>query len=515
MRKYHSTISKKINIVLGITAIEIMLFILFSIVLLERNKSFTDNLIHDIAPGNLASTELFTAVLSSKSLIKNWVFVDLKSNTPEKKKLKILHYQVLPNLLDEFIKHTAEWNQEEKALIHNIVASINDSLIPQHLYIMNTLNQFDDYSNPMIMMQIMPLVEQEDDYVIALTNRILKKIETVLAINRKKILDTQKKIEKSIQLYEILLISFGVLLFLLTLYSAFYLSKILTKPINKLISATRTISRGNLDVQVSLNTKDDIQELGDNFNQMTKALSVNEKRLKESNRTKDKFFEIIAHDLRSPFNAFVSVTEMLKNNYDSLNDVRKKAFIQNIYDSSLFINSLIDNLLQWAKTQNNQLLFSPTPTNLPYLINHTIELLKNQARQKEITIIHATDKSIITEIDVNLIKTVLRNLISNAIKFSPPQSNIHVYIEEKKNDDIQVFVKDHGIGLTQEDIKKLFRIDINTKFIGNTYDKGSGLGLILCKDFIEMHHGNIYVESEVNKGSIFSFSIPKKQNKDE
>ena len=237
------------------------------------------------------------------------------------------------------------------------------------------------------------------------------------------------------------------------------------------------------------------------------ALKKSEAELRELNATKDKFFSIIAHDLKSPFNGILGFSDMLKREARELD-------IDSIVQSAGIINSsakhafnLLENLLEWARMQQGKILFEPKTFLLNGLVNAEIDLQKNIADQKAIALINDIHKHIILSADENMIRTIIRNLISNAIKFTPKNGKVTV---EAKSDNGQLLisVSDTGIGMKKEIIEKLFKIETSFTSRGTENEKGSGLGLLLCKEFVEKHEGTILVESEPGKGSMFQFSIP-------
>lgn len=234
----------------------------------------------------------------------------------------------------------------------------------------------------------------------------------------------------------------------------------------------------------------------------------NEIRLKELNSTKDKFFSIIAHDLKSPFNGILGFSELLikrvrKSDYKG---VDRYAEIINM--SSKKAMELLSNLMEWSRSQTGRLEFNPEFIDVVELINSVTELLKTVAENKSINITLNIPHNLILNADKAMIETVLRNIISNAIKFTQKKGVVIISAEEKENIFL-VTVKDNGIGIEKDNLEKLFRIDGGFSSSGTENEQGTGLGLILCKDFIEKHNGEIWVESELEKGSIFYFTLPK------
>lgn len=238
-------------------------------------------------------------------------------------------------------------------------------------------------------------------------------------------------------------------------------------------------------------------------------ISKQKNKLNELNSTKDKFFSIIAHDLRSPLGSFKNISEMLGDLYYEISEQEKLELINLMSSSSKNIYTLLENLLDWAHSQKGTLQFNPVLTDIKIIIDNTISLLSISADAKTIKLINKLTYPLFITIDPNLITTVVRNLLANAIKFTGNGGIIEISSKDE-DEAITISFKDNGIGINEEIKDKLFRIDINPTTLGTSSEKGSGLGLILCKEFIERHNGKIWVESELGKGSTFSFLIPKK-----
>jgi len=242
-----------------------------------------------------------------------------------------------------------------------------------------------------------------------------------------------------------------------------------------------------------------------------KNTEINQQRenLQELNNTKDKFFSIIAHDLKSPFNAIMGFSELLvqqvnEKEYDEIGQ-----YANYILQSSEKAVSLLTNLMDWARSQTGRMEFIPEKFEMVYFIKAIVPIFDDIARQKSITIFTDLPFNIPAFADEGMISTVLRNLISNAIKFTKPGGEIVISAIQNQTE-IVVSVKDNGVGIPQDTIGKLFRIDENYTTKGTNNERGTGLGLILCKEFVEKHGGKIWVESEEGEGSTFSFSLPAK-----
>lgn len=224
------------------------------------------------------------------------------------------------------------------------------------------------------------------------------------------------------------------------------------------------------------------------------------------NAEKDKFFSIIAHDLKTPFNSIIGFSEILVEQVKEKNYLGIEEYTGIILQSSQRAMDLLMNLMEWSRSQTGKMEFNPAYFQLTELINAVELLFKNAAGQKSIVITNTLPCNIAVYADKNMMSAVLRNLISNAIKFTRSGGEIIISAEEKEG--LTVSVIDNGIGIPKDRIEQLFRIDENYSTSGTQNEKGTGLGLILCKEFIEKHGGKIWVESEEGKGSIFYFTIP-------
>ena len=243
------------------------------------------------------------------------------------------------------------------------------------------------------------------------------------------------------------------------------------------------------------------------INKMNEEIQKQTYKLKRLNSTKDKFFSIIAHDLKNPFNSIQGFTELLIDNYKDYDDEKKLKFLKIIKGSSSKASNLVSNLLLWANNQSGGMNFHPIKIELATLVSESISFIEIEAINKNITIINNVDSHVLVFADENMIDTVMRNLISNAIKFTYSKGEVQIFSEMKDNF-VEICVKDSGIGISQENLSNLFDIVVKNTSIGTANEHGSGLGLILCKDFIEKNGGKIWVESVVNVGSEFKFTLP-------
>jgi signal transduction histidine kinase/ligand-binding sensor domain-containing protein len=234
-----------------------------------------------------------------------------------------------------------------------------------------------------------------------------------------------------------------------------------------------------------------------------------ESELINSNRTKDKFFSIIAHDLKSPFNALLGLTDYIVDEYDSFTEPERKEYLNAFRNSIRDVYKLIQNLLTWSSSHRGYLEFNPEYLDLELLIEENISIAKQQANKKSIVLLTDILPKATVFADYYMIDTVLRNLISNAIKFTMRGGNVTIRINDKV-EDIEICIIDSGIGMTEETLNKLFMIDEKSSTPGTENEHGTGLGLILCQEFIAKNNGTIHVSSTPDKGSTFSITLPKK-----
>jgi signal transduction histidine kinase len=230
-------------------------------------------------------------------------------------------------------------------------------------------------------------------------------------------------------------------------------------------------------------------------------------RLNELNAAKDRFFSIIAHDLRNPFNTITGLTDILLITLNNIDPVKLQKNLENIRTSSQQAHELLENLLLWARTQTETMVFRPEILNLQELVEESLSLIAIQASRKTIAITTDYGNCSPVRADVNMIRTILRNLLTNAIKFTNRNGEVHVSVSAN-NGFCLLSVKDTGIGMSAEKAKNLFNIDVSSKTKGTEQEPGTGLGLILCKELVEKHGGMIQVESEAGKGSEFRVFLP-------
>ncbi|MFM7769148.1 MAG: ATP-binding protein, partial [Bacteroidota bacterium] len=229
------------------------------------------------------------------------------------------------------------------------------------------------------------------------------------------------------------------------------------------------------------------------------------------NAAKDKFFSIIAHDLKNPFNAIIGFSDLLLGRIEKRDFEGIDKYAKIINQSSKMALALLLNLMEWSQVQTGRMKYEPEYFELHILVQEVLALLGANAEQKNISISNHITKETVVYADKIMISTVLRNLISNALKYTRPNGLIAI-TSDQLQDEVIVSVKDNGIGISQPESDKLFKIDGFYSTPGTQQEKGTGLGLILCKEFLEKNNGKIWVASTVNVGTTFSFSLPKHEN---
>ena len=240
-------------------------------------------------------------------------------------------------------------------------------------------------------------------------------------------------------------------------------------------------------------------------------LQNSHQQLAELNATKDKFFSLIAHDLKNPFSSLIGLSGIIADNVSNFESVKIEKFARVINETAKRSYELLENLLTWARTQTGAITASPSQINLRVLINDTVVQHSQQAMKKEISLTHSVTLENLAYADENMLRTILRNLTTNAIKFTNKGGSVSLTAREDCNY-IELAVADTGIGIKPETIERLFRIDTAISSPGTANEKGTGLGLILCKDFVERNNGTITVNSQVGKGTEFVVKIPKLSN---
>ncbi len=232
------------------------------------------------------------------------------------------------------------------------------------------------------------------------------------------------------------------------------------------------------------------------------------KQLQELNASKDKFFSLIAHDLKSPFVSFLAFAHILEH-LDEMGKDEFEEIMRQFRDSAENLLALLENLLTWAGIQRGLIACLPQQINIGVIVARNVKLLTLNAGQKQITLKNSIQEEISVYADGNMLDTVIRNLLSNALKFTKAGGTVTISATHAENA-VTVSVSDTGIGISEEKLSNLFRIDARVQRVGTAGEKGTGLGLILCKEFVERHGGSIRAESVKGKGSRFTVSLPRK-----
>jgi len=232
------------------------------------------------------------------------------------------------------------------------------------------------------------------------------------------------------------------------------------------------------------------------------------KEMEQAVASKNKFFDIIAHDLKSPVSSILGFAELLQKNITKYSEEKVGKFITVIKSASEITLSLIENLLEWSRAQTNRIKFEPEKLIINNLLSDVIQQMDVSIRKKNIDIDFQSDEKITVRGDRNMLITVFRNLISNSIKFTPEGGQIKVEISENDRSEVEICVMDTGVGMEKETISKLFKIEEKVSTQGTNNERGTGLGLLLCKEFVDKHNGTILVNSELNKGSVFKVILP-------
>lgn len=240
-----------------------------------------------------------------------------------------------------------------------------------------------------------------------------------------------------------------------------------------------------------------------------RQIEQSEQELRLLNASKNKFFSIIAHDLKNPFHTILGYSYLLSKDYERFTEEERRKFASDIHRSTNNIFKLLQNLLEWSKAQTGRLKFMPAEIEFSRILENSLSVLRSLAEQKKIQLTLSFSDDLMIFADPQMIETVLRNLINNAIKFTPENGLIEIIVEQIENE-VRINVSDSGVGISEEDIQNLFRIDSKVKRKGTNDEDGSGLGLILCKEFVEKNNGALWVESIPGKGSEFYFTVPAK-----
>lgn len=434
----------------------------------------------------------------------------------EKLLYKMNDYKAISYLLqarrsekDYIMRHRSEYVEKVSANIskirnrlYNRYRNIDSALI----FVTNYSNSFSEYLNSFNNLRFSHLsIKQNEENL----DKIFKqKFEA---------LDRQAQIAQNI-VNPLMIISI-----ILGIVLTFIYARTITKPVVELQKATLQVAKGDLKVKLSMKSDDEFSQLASFFNNMVHSIEQNNRLILEQNRdltkineelkmlnaTKDKLFSIIAHDLKNPLSSFKLAIEYLHRDYYNFTDEEKIELLNEINQSAIAVYELLENLLQWSLSQRNKTPFNPVLFDFKNVIDSTIAQLHLQAKNKKIKLISNLQEPAQVTGDVNLITIVVRNLISNAIKFTHEGGSIYVNgIINSEARHYLVSVKDTGVGIPLDKLSKLFRIDSSSSTKGTHNESGTGLGLLICKEYVEKNNGTIWAESELDIGTTFYFTIP-------
>jgi PAS domain S-box-containing protein len=274
----------------------------------------------------------------------------------------------------------------------------------------------------------------------------------------------------------------------------------------KLIEQANSLKEVNILLE---ERQEKIQLQAEELNKQADSLKKANSQLEELNATKNKFFSIIAHDLKNPFQAIFGFSELLMRNFEDFEEKQRLELLGMIKTSSEGAYNLLENLLQWARTQTQRIKYTPDTINLHDLIQQNVTLGQANAEKKGIAIRANLECNGTAWADFNMVNLIIRNLISNAIKFTDKNGFISISCSDVSEQNCLIAIKDTGIGISEDNIKKLFRIDEYFSTSGTAGENGTGLGLIICREFIEKNYGELTVESEIGSGTTFSFTLPR------
>lgn len=286
---------------------------------------------------------------------------------------------------------------------------------------------------------------------------------------------------------------------------------IFVSALNDSYDIVKALNLGGVDyITKPFKTEEVIARVNTHFklHQQSIELQKQKKELKELNETKDKFFSIVAHDLRGPFNGFLGFTQLLAEQYSGLDQSKIQKMAVAMRDSAASLFRLLENLLEWSRMQKGLIGFNPDSTNLVSVVSGIMRPVMDSANKKEIAISVEIPSGMVVFADEYMLASIIRNLASNAVKFTRKGGNIAISAATEPDNFVEITVADNGIGMNSTMVDGLFRLDVKTNREGTDGEPSSGLGLILCKDFIEKHGGKIWVESEKGKGSTFRFTLP-------
>lgn len=317
---------------------------------------------------------------------------------------------------------------------------------------------------------------------------------------------------------ENLIIVFIIILLIITGTSVIiFFSVKIGKKIKKNIALHKAHEKQLIEINKELDTQiEEYKQVNFSLDEANQAMKRSEEKLlkfsselQSVNESKDKFISILAHDLKNPFNTILGFSGLMLKNFEKYDASKNKVFIEEIFNSAKNTYSLLENLLGWANLQNGKIKCEPECFKLSSITNNCIALLEPSAKYKGVEIKNNISDDIMLYADSKMIMAVIRNLLSNSIKFTSSGGTVSLMAENSKSE-LKISVSDTGTGMDKQTVDSLFKIDSVKSKEGTIGESGTGLGLMLCYEFISIHNGKIWAESELNKGSIFTFTIPFK-----
>ncbi len=383
------------------------------------------------------------------------------------------------------------------------------------------------------------LPQDDKDKMYVLADEYLKSFQEFVKINKEmrnieiKMNDLEKNMIIQINLivkkatdesnsYQSIIVPLFVISIIFSLVISIFFARSITNPLVRLKQATIKLASGDYRIKVKVESEDEIGDLANFFNKMVENISaanetiMNQQQklhaqyneLKEINAMKDKFFSIIAHDLKNPMSAFMGVSSFLAQTFHELSQEELKEFLDDVNNSAKQLYELLENLLMWSRSQRGLIHYHPANQNLRQILNNNIDLIKMNADNKKISLSYDIDGDYEVYADANMLNTIIRNLCTNAIKFTHEGGSVKIICRNNNDGFCQISVKDTGVGIPEENLKNLFNLQNSISTTGTKQESGTGLGLILCHEFVQRHGGKIWVESTVGVGTTFHFTIP-------
>ena len=380
-------------------------------------------------------------------------------------------------------------NYLEEAIVKAKLTKTPDNILRANEVLHKVYYKLKDYKNAYEIQTLARIADdtlRKSDYIRKITTLELN-YAFEKQVKQKEIEDIRKKASYESHLFKQKIVSYSLIILLLGIS----IVTIIVFRNNKYISKTNRL----------------LEEYNEEISRQKIAIQTQNEQLQEINATKDKFFNIIAHDLKNPFNGIMGISEFIVSSWPDSTYEETVPLVKMIHESSQSAYNLLENLLEWSKAQTGRINFNPENFMFESLLMEINDLLKNISEQKNISINYQITDKLELFADRNMIHTILRNLVTNAIKFTEANGKI-VISAARTDNEVKVTVSDSGIGISDANKEKLFKISEKITSLGTDNEKGTGLGLLLCKEFVEKHGGKIWVESELGKGSNFIFTIP-------